>query len=318
MGSSCTWWLARRGVDVTLYEQFEPGHARGSSHGRSRIFRFAYPDPRWVRLAMDALPLWRELEEDAGEQLFQVTGGLDHGDPAKVAAVADALRSQGAAVELLAAEEAGRRWPGMRFEGDVLFQPDAGRIDADATVAALQRRAAELGADIRHGARVDDITALEADVVVVTSGAWISKLVALPRAVKVTQEQVLHFAPAETSMEWPSFIHYRDPFVYGLETPGDGVKVAEHHTGPEVDPDHRSFAIDADGRRRVVEYVERWLPGLVATQPVSEATCLYTSTADEEFVVERRGDVVIGSPCSGHGFKFVPLVGRMLADLASL
>ena len=316
MGSSCAWWLAGRGVEVTVYEQFEPGHTKGSSHGRSRIFRFAYPDPRWVRMAMEALPLWRELEDDAGEPLLQVTGGLDHGAPAKVTAVADALRSQGAPVELLPPEDATERWPGMRFDGDVLYQPDAGRIDAEATVAALRRRARELGAEVRHGERIESVGDVDADVVVVTAGAWISKLVALPRPVKVTQEQVFHFTAADQSTEWPSFIHYRDPFVYGLETPGQGIKVAEHHTGLEVDPDHRGFEVDGGGRRRVEDYVAQWLPGL-QPEPVHEATCLYTSTDDEEFILERHGNVVIGSPCSGHGFKFVPLVGRMLADLAA-
>jgi sarcosine oxidase len=315
-GSSCAWWLARRGVDVTLYEQFGPGHTKGSSHGRSRIFRFAYPDQRWVRMAIEALPLWRELEDDAGVALLETTGGIDHGEPTKVAAVEAALGAAGARSQRLPAAAAQERWPHMRFAGDVLLQPDAGRIDADATVSALQRRAGELGADIRHGHRVESVEELDADVVVVTAGAWMPKLVELPRPVKVTQEQVFHFDPRTPDTEWPSFIHYRDPFVYGLETPGEGIKVAEHHTGPEVDPDRRSFAVDAGGRRRVEEYVADWLPGLVPA-PVDEVTCLYTSTADEEFVLERHGNVVIGSPCSGHGFKFVPLVGRLLADLVT-
>jgi len=93
------------------------------------------------------------------------------------------------------------------------------------------------------------------------------------------------------------------------------VKVAEHHTGPEVTAAGRDFVVDAAARDRVTSFVEQWLPGLVPA-PVSEVTCLYTNTATEDFVLDRVGPIVIASTCSGHGFKFAPLIGRMIADLA--
>src|SRR5713101_3409629 len=96
MGSATAWWLARRGVNVVLLEQFERGHARGSSHGGSRIFRFAYYEPKYVRMAQQALPLWRELEGDAGEPLLDTTGAIDHGDAASIDAVAAAMTTCGA------------------------------------------------------------------------------------------------------------------------------------------------------------------------------------------------------------------------------
>jgi len=310
MGSATAWWLARRGSRVVVYDQFEPLHTRGSSHGGSRIFRLAYPDRRYVAMARDALALWRELEEDAGEPLLDTTGSVDHGDPASVARLAEALDGD---AEWLTGEAARERWPGMRFDGPVLLQPDGGRCRADATVAALHRRAADLGAEFRFNTRVDSVAALTADVVVVTAGAWVNRLVdAGP--VTVTQEQPFHFRPT-VAAGWPSFIHHRAPFIYGLETPGEGVKVAEHHTGAVVDADTRSFEIDREGRARVVDYVSEWLPGL-DPEPVSETTCLYTTTPDEGFLLERRGNIVIGSACSGHGFKFTPLIGRTLAGLA--
>jgi sarcosine oxidase len=312
MGSATAWWLARRGVRVVVHEQFEPLHKRGSSHGGSRIFRLAYPDRHFVDMARTAVGLWRELEEDAGEPLLDTTGSIDHGDPASVQLIAAALGDE---CEWLPGDAAAERWPGIRFEGPVLLQSDGGRCRADATVAALQRRAAELGADFQFESPVDDVTALDADVVVVTAGAWVGKLLGLSRTT-VTQEQAFHFAPTSDAGEWPSFIHHRDPFIYGLETPGEGVKVAEHHTGAVVDPDARDFDIDPDGRARVRQYVRDWLPGLVP-EPVSEVTCLYTSTPDQSFILERRDNIVIGSACSGHGFKFTPLIGRTLADLAT-
>ena len=326
MGSATAWWLARRGVDVVLLEQFEPGHTRGSSHGATRIFRLAYDDPTFVRMAQAALPLWRELEDEAGEPLLDCTGGLDHGDPASVDAVEAAMQSCGARVERLPAHEAAARWPAFRFEGDVLFHPDGGRCRADATVAALQRRAAALGAEVHFGRRAvlragdDSVEIVTGDdtwtarVAVVTAGAWVTHVLGsrAPR-VTVTQEQVQHFAPV-VAQEWPSFIHHRAPWIYGLLTPGEGVKVDEHHVGPVVDADRRR-ARAGELEAAVVRYVEAWIPGLDPT-PVHTTECLYTTTADESFVIERAGPVVIGSPCSGHGFKFTPLIGQRLADLA--
>ncbi|HEX7168058.1 MAG TPA: FAD-dependent oxidoreductase [Acidimicrobiales bacterium] len=330
MGSATAWELARRGIDVVVLEQFERGHARGSSHGGSRIFRFAYADRYYVELAKEARDLWRVVEDDAGEVLLEITGALDHGDPALIEPVARALRAGGCVVESLSSEEAGERWPGMNFEGDVVHSPEGGRVLADRAVAAFQRRAGDLGAELafertvtsvdprRRIVRTDDGDVVARRSIVVTAGAWLESLlrdhVDLP-PMTVTEEQVFHFGGGAAVEKWPSFIHYRDPARYGLVTPGEGVKVAEHGTGYEVDPDDREFDVDPDARDRVVAYVEQWLPGLDPT-PVSETTCLYTNTPDSSFVLDRAGDVVVGSACSGHGFKFTPAIGKRLADLA--
>jgi sarcosine oxidase len=327
MGSSAAWWLARRGADVVLLEQFTPGHARGSSHGGSRIFRFAYYEPEYVRMAQAALALWRELEDDAGEPLLDITGAVDHGEPNSIQRVTDALEACGASFERLTPEAATERWPAMRFDRDVLYHPDGGRCRADATVAALQRRAAAHGADVRFETRAalrvrDDGVEIEAGdeiisarVAVVTAGAWITHVLGpLAPPVSVTQEQVQHFAPT-IDQEWPSFIHHRDKWIYGLATPGEGIKVDEHHVGPAIDPDHR-VPRDPALEQRMVQYVEAWMPGLDPT-PRHRTECLYTTTPDESFVLDRLGPVVIGSPCSGHGFKFTPLIGQRLAELAA-
>lgn len=327
MGSATAWWLARRGVDVVLLEQFGSGHTRGSSHGGSRIFRLAYDEPDYVRMAQAALLLWRELEDDAGEPLLDITGAIDHGNANSVDAVADAMATCGAPFERLAPEAAAERWPAFRFDSDVLLHPEGGRCRADATVAALQRRAAAHGAEVRFDAKADlrilgDSVEVEAagdtwsaPIAVVTAGAWVTKLLGEQAPpVTVTQEQVQHFAPV-VEQDWPSFIHHREPWIYGLLTPGEGVKVDEHHVGPVVDPDAR-LPRRPDLERTLVRYVEEWMPGLDPT-PINTTECLYTTTPDESFVLERVGPVVIGSPCSGHGFKFTPLIGQRLADVAT-
>jgi len=212
----------------------------------------------------------------------------------------------------------------------VLFR--SGRCRADATVAALQRRAVDHGATVVHDcgpASVNrsrdgvEVVAPQVDAswraraAVVTAGAWtdavVGRRVDLPPLV-VTQEQVQHFAQRGARDEWPSFIHHRDPWVYGLLTPGEGVKVARHHVGAVIDPDVRAPR-DVAADRIVSQYVVDWMPGL-DPRPVNTAECLYTTTPDESFVFEQRGPLVVGSACSGHGFKFAPLIGQRLADLA--
>jgi sarcosine oxidase len=332
MGAATAWWLAREGREVVLLERFEPGHTRGSSHGASRIFRFAYTFPRYVRMAMLALPLWREVEAETGVALLETTGGIDHGDDLAMQSIAEALDNQGAAFEFLTAAAATERWPGMRFGGDVLFQPDAGRCNADATVSALLTSAARHGGDVRFEQGVESIALVHDDVAlrtttgeefragvaVVAAGAWVGKLldglVPLP-PLEVTQQQIFHFPPLDEHAPWPSFIHHRQPYIYGLETPGEGVKVAEHHEGPPVDPDTRSFEIDDAGAARIREYSGTWLPGL-GEQAVTSTTCLYTTTPTQDFHITRDGPLVVVSACSGHGFKFTPLIGRMAAELA--
>ena len=309
MGAATAWQLQRRGVDVTLHEQFaEATHRNGSSHGGSRIFRFAYEDPMYVRLAQAALGEWRALEEAAGEPLLDITGGVDHGTTAEIERLSAALTSAGAPHQVMPGSEAEARFPGMRFDERVVVHPDGGRCRAEATVAALHR----LVDDVRYGERVEDPHALDADVVVLAVGAWTR----LP-GMTVTREQIHHFRPLDPSFEWPSFIHRRASGIgiYGLDTPGEGVKVAEHLVGDVVDPDRRSFDLDPVRRAAAVRYVEEWLPGLDPT-PGNEATCLYTTTVDQDFVLRRDGDVVHVSPCSGHGFKFAPEIGRLAAGLA--
>lgn len=246
-------------------------------------------------------------------------------------AIAAALDERRVRYERLDPDTAARRWPGMRFDGSVLHQPDGGRVVADRAWSGLARRVEELDGRMRWDARVravepqgervhvvTDGETYDATVAVVAAGGWVAELLGadtgLPDLV-VTQESAFHFPARDPSEQWPSFIHHRRVAVYGLETPGEGVKVAEHHAGPVVRAETRDFVVDAGARERVVAYVDSWMPGLVP-EPVSEVTCLYTNTATEDFVLDRVGPIVVASPCSGHGFKFAPTIGRLAADLA--
>jgi sarcosine oxidase len=338
MGSAAAWQLARRGRSVVLLEQFEPGHTRGSSHGGTRIFRLAYADPRYAQLARRALDDWRDLEDDAGATLLDLVGAFDHGDPSRIDAVEGALRALGRPFERLSPAEASERCPGMRFDRAVVHSPDGGRARAAETLRCLADRARAHGATVRFGTgparlELDDDGATvrcggeawSAATVVVTAGAWAQPvaghLVELPQ-LTVTQEQIAHFSPLDPATDdWPSFIHHPAQGGgsfdhYGLWTPGEGVKVGGHLEGPVTTADDRDGVQDPARVARLVDYVSEWLPG-VEPAPRFGATCLYTTTATEDFLVDRVGPVVVGSPCSGHGFKFTPLIGRVLADLAT-
>jgi monomeric sarcosine oxidase len=332
MGASSAWSIARRGRSVATLEQFEPGHTRGSSHGGSRIYRLAYPEPFWIDLAYAARDRWRELERASGARVLHETGSVDHGDPSGVAPIQAALSAAGVDFELLDPREAEARWPGMRFDGATLHQADGGRLLAEVALGAMTDQVERLGGLTRWNTPVRAVEAAperdrvrvvtddetyEAGVVIVAAGAWAAPLleeaVTLPE-LTVTQESVFHFAPREP-LPWPSFIHHAPTARYGLETIGEGVKVAEHHSGAPTTADARDNVVDTASRRKVTSFVETWLPGLDPV-PVTEATCLYTNTATEDFILDRVGPFVVVSPCSGHGFKFAPVIGALAASLA--
>jgi sarcosine oxidase len=346
MGAATAWHLARRGRQVALLERWEPGHRMGASHGASRNFNVAYADPTYVRMLVEALPLWRELEDESGMALLDLVGLANHGPRGAFDEVCSALTAAGIAAEFLSVDEAGRRWPGVRFDTRVLFNEQAGRVNADAAVMALHATAAAAGADVRHRTRATRIDVIddgrvrvasvsdtgvtevfEARTAVVTVGAWTTKLlggVPLPRLV-VTQEQPVHFALRDEAIAWPSFNHFPgspeagydywlSP-VYGMLTPGEGVKVGWHGVGPVVDPDARDFAAVPAQLDALKRYAREWLPGVDADR-ATPISCTYTTTPDEHFVLDRIGPVVVGAGFSGHGFKFTPVIGRILADLA--
>ena len=317
MGLATARALALAGRDVVLCEQFEVGHKHGSSHGGSRIIRLSYPEERYVRLAQEAYPLWRELEADCGRALLDQPGNLDLGS---WQANRDALAACGVPFEVLDAAEIERRFP-MRLEpGETgLFQPDGGIVFADLAVQAMLESAVTAGVEVREHTRVDPVVedgggvlagGVRARVAIVTAGAWAPALVGVDAT--PTRETTSYFSLDEPL---PSVIEPNGGSTHGyaLVAPGVGMKAGLHLSGPTVDPDEPGGA-DAEIAERTVAWVERRFR--VAGPAVRVETCLYTRRPNNEFLLERRGRVVVGSPCSGHGFKFAPLIGQRLAAMA--
>lgn len=325
---------------VLLLEQFALGHARGSSHGTSRIFRLNYPDERFVRMAMAADAAWRELESACGEPLIDRLGCLDLGPTAHENV--RALAACGVRHETLSADEVAARWP-LRLDPDEVgvFQPDGGVTLADRAHAALIGAARDRGVEVRDETPVRGLAAdrgsvvlaldggeLRARAVVVTAGAWATGLVAgmgIELPVVPTRETVVYvdlpgaerLPPVIDSGSLPAKgeggIARVGQSAFSLAAPGVGLKAGLHHSGPPADPDG-----EQEPDRNVATWAARWVAALFrdAGETLGAETCLYTNTADEQFVLERHGRVVVGSACSGHGFKFAPIVGRTLAALA--
>jgi sarcosine oxidase len=354
VGAATAWQLARRGHEVTVLERRTPANAEGSSHGSARILRYGYADPFYVQMVVDARREWRELERLSGERLVTRTGSLDAGAARDPAALAAVLARAGVEHELLTAAEAAARWPQFRFGdggGDVLWHPAAGVVDAEAAVEAMLRLARAEGARVETGRPVvsvervgtgqrvvsSDGRAEQAEKVVVAAGGWLPDLLgdlALPDSLlaafpplQVMQENAYHFPYRDVPGEpWPTFIHKdSDTLVYGLPGGRDaalpdgrsGQKVAEFNGGrPIRSAAAQTGAIDPANRERIVAYVRRALPGVVP-EPYAETTCLFTNTPTEDFVVDGAGGITVASPCSGHGAKFAPLLGRIIAEEAS-
>ena len=347
MGSATAYFLAEFGAEVLLLERFSQGHHEGASHGSTRNFNPAYAHPDYVRFLERSNRLWDEISGKAGVQLLNRTGLVNHGDIAGQRLVQQALAGTSFDTQILSIAQAEERFGGMKFETEVLYIPGGGQLNADFAVSTLQNLALAAGAQIRHEHRVHAITVVDensVDVVVesvqgteqisaahiiLTAGAWTQSLLgrtaALPK-IHVTEEHPVHFALRDQQVHWPGFNHTLDRSrgigakvfapIYGMHTPGEGIKVGWHGSGNIIDPEHRPHQVIDEQITALQDYAARWLPG-VDPESFEPVSCTYANTEDEDFILDRFGPVTVGAGFSGHGFKFVPAIGEHLALLAS-
>jgi sarcosine oxidase len=328
-----------------LIEQFALGHDRGSSHGWSRITRHSYDDPFFAKGMLDAFRAWRELEAEAATPLYLRTGGVSICPSSidYVERVTSNLAEIGLAHRRMSGSEWNRRQPVFSVDPtlDVVFEPDAGMILAARAIAVQLELARELGGDrteILENApvrRIDldgnrpllvlDDQVIEADRLIVTAGAWTSRL--LPNfnpSLRPTRQQVVYLRPVDSEAfaigRFPAFIFIGEGDLnayYGMPGGGStGVKVARHG-GLDVDPDVVERAIDPGYLDHLRDFLQRTVP-ILAEAPIDRTeVCLYTMAEGSKFSIgplPGRLDVIVASPCSGHGFKFSALIGQILAD----
>ncbi|MBI3268911.1 MAG: N-methyl-L-tryptophan oxidase [Planctomycetes bacterium] len=342
-GGAAAYHLARRGARVIGFERFTRGHDRGSSHGLTRIIRKAYFEhPAYVPLLLRAYELWRDLERESGRTLLRVTGGylIGRRDSPLVAGGERAAREHRLAFELVENAELRRRLPLLAVRPDEvgLFEPDAGTLAPEDCVGAHLELAERHGAKLRFERAVKDWApagdavevrladggSVRASQLVLAPGAWIGGLWRFDPALLIERLVICWFDSTDAAVHAAFRAHRHPVFIWDLDgetfylcpAVGDeGAKMAVHHSRVATDPDHVA-PVDAEDVRRMSERARRAIPGL--DRFLRAKTCLYTTTADEHFILGRHPafpQVLLASACSGHGFKFASVVGEILADL---
>ena len=345
MGSATLYHLAQRGSRALGLERLSPGHMRGSSHGDSRIIRETYFEhPLYVPLVRRAHELWRELERRSGESLMTITGGLMIGPPDGMI-ISGTLRSaveHGLPHSILSPLEVHERFPAFELADDLVavLDPRAGFLDPEACNRAHIKAALELGGEARFNEPVIDWSAegdgvrvkteaaeYTADKLVLSAGAWNRSMVPdleLPLAVE--RQAVFWLDPESDRSHYdigrlPIYAYeYRAGNIcYGFPRLPRGVKASVMHAGEIVpDPDNVNRVVDSAEVNSLRAALEPILPAL-AVAPVRESdVCLFTNTPDHDFIIDFhpfRPQVLISSPCSGHGFKFSSAIGEIQADL---
>lgn len=344
MGSAACHHLARRGKRVLGIERYDIPHAMGSSHGVTRIIRQAYYEhPSYVPLLRRSYALWRELETGFGEQLLHVTGSVDAGAPGDEVFTGsyDSCRLHEIPHEVLSSAELTARYPGYHLPPDhlALYQPDGGFVLSERAIVAHVVAAQAAGAEIHARERVLDWHAsgdtvrvttdhgsYEADSLVITTGAWIGQHVPELAAVAVPERQVLAWLQPQNPEDFapehfPVFnLQVPEGRYYGLPIFGvPGFKFGRYgHLGGTANPDDLDREATPADETLLRSFAERYFP-TGAGPTMALRACLFTNTPDGHFVLDRHPDhpnVILASPCSGHGYKFCPVIGEILADLA--
>lgn len=346
MGCAAAYHLAKAGQRVLLLEQFTIGNRNGSSHGASRLFRLIHDGTDYVELARTAYQGWRELESHSNTRLLQRVDGLDLGRESALAGFRATMESTGVWFEAIDRDEIEHRFPHFALPEDSvgLYQHDYGLIAADRTVGTLAKQARLHGATILESERVQQVRASGSGVevrtdtatyaanrLILSAGPWMRPLTQqldLRLPLKVTKELSTYYRPpspeAFTPDRFPIFRHHLpEPTArWGVGFPvfeHPGVKMVVDCAGPVVDPADPDRAADSTQQDSARSYVARVLPSL-GNDIIDTETCLYTMTPDEDFIIDLHPtfpQIVIASPCSGAGFKFAPLIGQILADLAT-
>jgi sarcosine oxidase len=345
MGSATLFHLAKRGLRVAGFEQFQQGHSLGSSHGDSRIIRETYFEhPLYVPLVRRAHQLWRELEEESGKRLMTINGGLMIGPPdgAVIQGTLRSAREHALPHAVLSAAEVNERFPAFRLGENLtgVYDPRAGYLDPESATAAHVDGARRARAEVHFEERVLEWKAdgegvsvktshgsYRADRIVVAAGAWEFALLRdLELPLTIERQVVFWLEPERSSARYdasrfPIYAYEFEPgtICYGFPRLARGVKAAVMHSGELVSTpekvDRTVTDRDADALRAALRPV---LPDLADAPVQGSDVCLFTNTPDHDFVIDfhpRYPQVLISSPCSGHGFKFASAIGELQADL---
>ena len=344
MGSAALYHLARRGWRVLGLEQFDIPHEMGSSHGYSRMIRYTLQEhPSYVPLVRRAYELWHQMENASRERLLVTTGSIraGHAESEYFQGAVAACEEHNIPYEVLTGTETSRRFPGYRFDQDIaaVYQADGGFLLPERCIVNHVNAALEAGAEVHGREAVLDWEpsgegvevrsargSYRAGRLVVTAGAWASKIAPSLAQYAVAERQVLGwFQPEKPELyrtdTFPVFgIYVEEGRFYGFPVYGvPGFKVGRsHHLNQTVDPDHMDRDIYDEDEAVLRNFVERYFPA-AAGPALSLKTCMFTNSPDGHFIIDLHPDfpqVSLASGFSGHGFKFASVIGEIMADLA--
>jgi sarcosine oxidase len=344
VGSAAIYELARRGVRAVGVDRFHPPHDRGSTHGQSRVIRQAYFEhPKYVPLLFESYRLWHDLEHHTGRGLYHPIGLVEVGPPGGmvVPGVLRAAAEHNLRVERLAPAEVTDCWPGLRVPQNMhaVFESQAGYLLVEDCVRAHLDAARQAGAELLTDTEVLEWRATTAEVrvrtnkselvaakLIIAGGAWSSMLLAgIDVPLEVRRKSLFWFhadgPEYDVASGLPVFLfELPDGVFYGFpKLDARGVKVAEHTGGRSIaDPLAVNRQIEPAEQQRLADFLAAHLPG-VSHRVADHSVCLYTMSPDEHFVVDRHPEhenVVFAAGLSGHGFKFAPVLGAALVDLA--
>ena len=347
MGAAAACDLAREGARAVMIDQSPLPNPRAASVDHSKVFRFAYPDPLYVRLAVDALRRWREIESETGAPLLTQSGALLIGkrEPSFETECYQAMRSLGLESEKLDSRGVTARFPQFNRSAFAygVYDPSGAILHAEAAVRALIDLARQGGVQIVEGERVVRVKQaaasrvsivtqygqeIECERAMIASGPWSRKLLPfLEDKLTTTFQELVYFEPArETTSSnlsfepnsFPIFLELESGF-YGFPTHHRGaMKIANHHKGAVVDPDSAERMVDEAFIERCRAFLSEFIPALADARVQETRVCVYNNTPDDDFIIDwhpQLDSVLVVTGFSGHGFKFGPTIGGIAADL---
>lgn len=351
MGAATACELAHEGAKIALIDQSVLPNPRAASVDHSKVFRFAYPDPLYVKLAVDALDRWRQLEAETATRLLTPTGALLIGRrrPSFEIKYYEALREEGLDAELLDSHQVALRFP--QFDSNAfaygVYDPSGAILHAETALRALiglarQRRVnileEEQVVEVKQTAthRVAVVTGSGKEIVceraMIAAGPWSRKLFPFLRdRLTTTRQELVYFEPTSTTIsphtspnpgfepgDFPIFLEFESGF-YGFPIHhGGAMKIANHHKGAEVDPSSTGDSVGEEFIERCRKFFAEFIPGLADARVCETRLCFYNNTPDDDFIIDwdpQCDGVLVVTGFSGHGFKFGPTVGRIAADL---
>lgn len=341
-GSATLYELSKAGVSVLGIDRYRPPHHHGSSHGQSRIIRQAYHEhPLYVPFVQEAYVMWQQLEENTARKLMLKTGGMILGKDqcAMVEGAGKSAELHGLPYEVLKAAEIRKYFPAFKVsEATVgVWDKTAGILYPEECIRTMLDEAERAGARALYNERVLRISegpklkvvteknTYEAEKLVISAGAWLNELMPELRLPLRIERQVLHWFRNRRvgvqlgPQQLPVYIweYQKGRSFYGFPDLGDGLKTAFHYGGRTISPDALTNDVSEEEIQEMQEVLETYLD----IEPVHNysATCMYTDTPDENFIIDfhpGNKNIIVASPCSGHGFKFATIIGKILSDLA--